>query len=175
MRFLALFVLAFLLLVVQGAVAVVFPLGAWAPNLLLPFVLYLGVSPDIPLVRGALLAFLAGYLLDIFSGFGLSLSAFVLLSTYLASRGSGLSLFLRGPFFQIGLTFAIEILAGGMTLALQAIFEPPPPFAADTVPHTVRTLAAGAAITALVSPLLYAGMARLDSALVRRREEGGAT
>lgn len=175
MRSVSYLLFGFLLLVVQAAVGILVPSGAWAPNLLLPFAIYLGVLPDMHVVRGAVVAFLLGYLLDSFSGHGLGLHTFVMVATFLISRGAGLNLFMRGALFQVGLTFVFELLAGGAILALRAIFERPAPFPANAVAYTVTTLSAGAASTALLSPLVYGGLLRLDSLWTRRREEGAPT
>ncbi len=175
MRNAAFVALGFALLVFQAAIGALTPLGAWAPNLILPIVLYLGVTPDVHLVRGASLAFVLGYLLDSFCGSPMGLSTFVMVALLLVARGAGLNLFMRGLFFQILLTFGFAVLAGGAVLALRAIFEPPAPFPTGTVVETVYSLLAGAGVTALVSPLLFFGVRRMDALVTRRREEAAAT
>jgi rod shape-determining protein MreD len=172
MRNAAYIALGFFLLVIQAAVGVQLPLHAWAPNLLLPIVIYLGVAPDVHVVRGAALSFVLGYLLDSFCGAPMGLQTFVLVATFLVSRGAGLNLFMRGPLFQIALTFVAAALAGGTILALRAIFEPPMPFSAGGPLETGLSLGAGALATALVSPLLFLGVRRMDALLSRRRDEG---
>jgi rod shape-determining protein MreD len=175
MRNVAFILLGFTLLVVQGAVGAMLPLGAWAPNPILPIVLYLGVTHDVHVVRGAALSFVLGYLLDNFCGSPMGLSTFVMVATFLVSRGSGLSIFMRGPFFQIVVMFAIGVLAGVSVLALRAIFEPPAPFPIGTIAGTIWALAAGSAVTAVIAPLLFFGVRRLDGLVTRRREEAAAT
>ena len=167
--------LGFLLLVQQAAIGVMVPLDEWAPNLLLPIVIYLGVAHDVHIVRGVSLAFVLGYLLDSFCGSPMGLQTFVMVATFLVARGAGLNLFMRGPLFQIALTFVFGVLAGGSILALRAIFEPPAPFPTGTVSDTVIALTAGAAITALLSPLVFLTVRRLDALVTRRREEAAAT
>ena len=81
---------------------------------------------------------------------------------------------MRGPLFQIVLTFAFGVLAGGAVLALRAIFEPPAPFPIGSVSDTVLSLTEGAAATALLSPLVFMGVRRLDALVSRRREEATA-
>ena len=171
MRNVAFVVLGFALLVAQGAVGVLAPLEEWAPNLLLPIVLYLGVTQDVHLVRGAAIAFVLGYMLDSYCGSPIGLSTFVLVATFLIARGARLNLFMRGPFFQIALTFAFAVLAGGSILALRAIFEPRAPFPLESVSGTVITLVAGAAVTAVSSPVLFALIRTLDGVVTRKREE----
>ena len=166
----------FLLLVLQSALGILFPVTGWSPNLLLPLAIYLGVIPSVSLVRGALLAFAAGYLLDLFSGNGFGLMTLILLASFLISRVSGLNLFMRGPLFQVGLTFVFATLAGGAALSLQAIFGGAQlAFGWDGDAWlTARTVSAGAALTAVFSPFLYGGARRMDFALQPRRTGGGA-
>lgn len=171
MRNAAFVLLGFFVLVFQAAIGALLPLDAWAPNLVLPIVLYLGVTHDVHIVRGASLAFILGYLLDSFCGSPMGLSTFVMVATFMVARGAGLNLFMRGLLFQVVLTFAFGVLAGGAVLALRAIFEPPAPFPVGTVLDTVFSLTAGAAVTAVLSPLLFLGVRRLDALVTRRREE----
>lgn len=171
MRNVAFVALAFLLLVTQGAVGVLVPLNEWAPNLLLPIVIYLGVAHDVHIVRGAALAFVLGYLLDEFCGSPMGLSTFVMVATFLVARGAGLNLFMRGPLLQIAMTFVFAVLAGGSILALRAIFEPPAPFPIGSVSETLISLAAGAAVTAVLSPVLFFLIRRVEGLVTRRREE----
>ena len=171
MRNLAFVAFGFGLLVAQAALGALLPLADWAPNLVLPVVIYLGVAPDVHVVRGAALAFVLGYLLDSFCGSPMGLQTFVMVATFLVARGAGLSLFMRGPAFQIAMTFVFAVLAGGSILALRAIFEPPAPFPVGSVSTTVLSLSAGAAVTAVLAPLLFGAVRRLDGLVTRRRDE----
>ena len=167
----ALFIgIGFAILVLQGAFGVLFPLGRWAPNLLLPIVIYLGVAQDVQVVRGAALAFVLGYLLDSFCGSPMGLNTFVMVAVYLIARGAGLNLFMRGPLLQIALTFVFALLAGGSILALRAIFEEPPPFPLDSVLPTFTTMLASAFVTAMTSPFVFLLVRRTDALLSKRPE-----
>ena len=64
MRNAAFVLLGFTLLIAQAALGVLLPLDDWAPNLLLPIVIYLGVANDVHVVRGASLAFVLGYSIE---------------------------------------------------------------------------------------------------------------
>jgi rod shape-determining protein MreD len=174
LRNLALIGLGFLLLVAQAALSTLVSAHTLAPNLLLPVVIYLGVSHDVHIVRGAAISFVLGYLLDSFCGSPMGLMTFVLVATFVLSRAAGLRLFLRGPLFQVALTFVISVLAGGTILALRAIFEKPAPFPVGTPFDTVVTLLGPAATTALVSPLVFASVRRVEGLVARRREERAA-
>jgi rod shape-determining protein MreD len=167
--------LGFTLLTLQGTAGAMVALDEWTPNLVLPIVLYLGVTHDVHVVRGAALSFALGYLLDSFCGSPMGLFTFVMVATFLVARGAGLNLFMRGPFFQIALTFAFGIMTGGAVLALRAIFEPPAPFPIASVANTAGPLIAGAVVTAVLSPLVFFGVRRLDALVTRRREEAAPT
>jgi rod shape-determining protein MreD len=158
------------LLVLQSVLVDLVSLHPFAPNLVLPIVLFLGVSPDVPLVRGALLAFTLGYVLDVFSGNRMSLETFVCVATFMAARGAGLRLFLRSPSYQMALTFVVSLLAGGTTLALRAIFSTPAPFPIGGALPTVLLLGASATATALCAPFVFAIVQRIELRLGRRRE-----
>lgn len=175
MRNAAFVVLGFFLLVTQAAIGALVPSNAWAPNLVLPIVLYLGVTPDVYIVRGAALSFVLGYMLDSFCGSPMGLFTFVMVAMFMAARGTGLNLFMRGALFQIVLTFGFAVLAGGAVLALRAIFEPPAPFPTGTVMETVYSLLAGALVTGVVAPVLFFGVRRMDALVTRRREEAAAS
>lgn len=162
--------LGFGLLVLQSAAATVLSLHVLAPNLLLPIVIFLGVSPDVHIVRGAVISFVLGYLLDAFCGNLMSLQTFVLVATFMVARGAGLRLFLRGPLFQILLTFLVGMLAGGTILALRAIFESLSPFPASIWP-TATSLVGASLLTALAAPLVFLAVRRIDTLVLRRREE----
>lgn len=172
MRHVALLLLGFVLLVVQSTVATVVPAHVFAPNLLLPIAIYLGVSHDVWIVRGALLAFSFGALLDAFSGNPVfSLQTFAMVATFVVSRFAGLRFFLRGAVFQVILTFIVTLLAGGTILALRTIFEKPPPFPAGTAGETIGSLLAPALSTAIVAPLVFMAVRRADAVSTRKREQ----
>lgn len=175
MRTIAFVLLGFVLLVVQAAVGVLLPLHEFAPNLLLPIVIYLGVAGDLHIVRGASLAFVLGYLLDAFCGSPMGLQTFVMVATFLIARGAGLNLFMRGPLLQAIITFGFGVVAGGSILALRAIFEPPAPFPLGSVTDTVLALLTGAGVTGALAPALFFIVQRLDGLVTRRREEVRAT
>lgn len=172
MRNAAILFFGFALLVFQATATTLVPIHPFTPNLLLPVVIYLGVSQDVELVRGAALSFVLGYLLDSFGGSPMGLHTFVLVAIFLLARGAGFSLFARGPLFQVGLTFAVGLLSGGTILALRAIFEKRPPFPAEGAWHATKSLFAPAVITAIAAPLVFMAVRRIDSLVARRPSEG---
>lgn len=174
LRSLAIVALGFVLLLLQSMVGSVVSLHPFSPHLLLPIVLYVGVAPDVHLVRGAIVSFVLGYLLDLFTGNLMSLQTFICVATYVLARGAGLRLLLRGPGFQIALTFVVALLAAGTSVALRAIFSVAAPFPAGSAADTAVALTAPAISTALLSPFVFAAVQRVDQDFGRRREESAA-
>jgi rod shape-determining protein MreD len=175
LRSTALVAFGFGLLIVQSTLATVLPIGPFAPSLLLPMVIFLGVSPDVHVVRGVVISFVLGYLLDLLSGNPMSLSTFVLVATFLVARGAGVRLFLRGPAFQIALTFLATLVAGGAAMTLRAVFEKPPPFPVTTDFRVARELFGLAVATAIMAPLVFALVRRIDAMSTTRRDDTGAS
>jgi len=151
------------------------------------------------LLRGAAISFVLGYLLDMFCGSPMGLSTFALVATFMAARGAGIRLFLRGALFQVALVFFAAMVAGGTALALRAIFSPPEAFPLEmpaiglagdvialvtssdeasaprigSVVSTAITLVASAIATALCAPPIFAVVRRIDAMRARRRETEG--
>lgn len=173
-RDLALLALGYVLLVLQTTVLAPVFVPPFTPNLLLPLVVFLGVVQDLPIARGALMAFLLGYLTDLFAGSSMSVQTFLFVALFLLARGAGLRLFLRNPGFQFMLTFVLALLLAAATLSLRAIFGKPPAFASGGALGAARGLVVPAATTALVAPLVFPAIQRLWTALGRRREEAAA-
>ena len=167
--------LGFGLLVLQAVASTVVSVHALAPNLLLPVVIFLGVTHEVHIVRGAAISFVLGYLFDSFCGSPMGLMTFVLVAMFVLSRFAGIRFFLRGPLFQVGLTFGVSLIAGGTVIALRAIFERPAPFPAGTVGEGILSLVVPAVTTAVVSPLVFLAVRRVEAVSVRRREERAAT
>ena len=168
---LALIVVGFFLLAIQSSLVSAFSLPWLAPNLVLPIVIMLGVSQEVHIVRGATVSFVLGFLLDGFCGNLMSLQTFVLVATFMLARGAGLRLFLRGPAFQVALTFLVAILNGGAILALRAIFAAPPNVPLNDLWPLVGTLLGSATTTAVLTPVIFRGVNALDALIRRRRED----
>lgn len=169
----AMIALGFVLLTVQSTMSAVLPLRFFVPNLVLPIVIFLGVSPDVEVARGAGIAFALGYLFDLYSGNRMGISTFVMVLTFMTLRGAGFRLFLRGPQFQIPLTFVVCMLAGGAELTIRAVFEPRLPVRVDAAGANASHLAASALVTALAAPLLFLAAQRVESLMAtNRRDEG---
>lgn len=162
----------FVLLVIESALSTLYPIYRFAPNVVLPIVIYLGVSAEVYVVRGALISFFFGWLLDSFCGSPMGLQTFVLTASFLVARSAGLRLFPQGPVFQILLTFLMAVAFGATVLALRAIFEQPElPRLREVARETFTTLMQSAATTAALSPLIFAGTRRIMTLSSMKREE----
>ena len=160
----------FVLLLLQSALTVVAPMFPFVPNLVLPAVLFLGVSQDVHITRGAAIAFGLGYLLDLFCGNLMSLHTFLCVATFLLARGMGLRLVLRAPGYQAAAGLFVAILYGGASLTLRTVFGRSVPFPAGGYIETLWALVPQAIATAVVAPLVFFVVTRLEGASVKRQE-----
>lgn len=199
MRNLALIVFAFLLLVVQSALAAHISPHPWIPNLMLPIVIYLGVQQSVHLLRGAVLAFLFGFFTDEFAGSAIGLFTFLNVALFMVARGAGIRLFLRGTLFQVGLVFITSLIVSGTVLALRAIFSRAEPFALEmpltgwsatvyesfggdpessrlgNIVGTTTTVLGSSIATALLAPPIFSIVRSIDEIRTRRREAADMT
>ena len=160
------------LLVLEAALSTLIPMHAFAPNLILPIAIYLGVSPEVQIARGASICFVLGYLLDSFCGSPMGLQTFVLTASFMVARGAGLRLFPQGLGFQMLLTFLMAIAYGATVLALRAIFEQPQvPMLGESTSVRAFFRVESPIATALVSPLVAAGTRRMLAIGSKKREE----
>jgi len=163
------------LLVLQSMISVEIPLHPWAPNLLLPIVVYYGLLQEVNVVRGMAIAFASGYLLDLFGGSPMSLYTFVQCASFLVSRALGLRLFLRNVAFQASFAFVASLAAQGAEHALRALFEKAAPFTIDDSKLIASSMAASATTTAIFAPIVFAIIARIESSDVQRRDDGSVS
>ena len=171
MRSVVLVLLGFGLLVVETAFATLVPMHSYAPNLLLPIAIFLGVAPEMPIARGATVCFVLGYLLDSFTGNLMGLQTLALVASFLVARGAGLRLFPQGPAFQILLTLVMAVATGVSTLALRGLFERA--FTFELLEYA-DTLIGSAVVTALFAPLVFALARRALGTPTTRAEERAA-
>lgn len=174
MIYIALIGLGFVLLVLQTAVATLVDYHTFTPHLLLPITIFLGVNQDIPIIRGAAVAFILGYFLDAFCGSPMGLQTFMLVATFMVARSAGIRLFLQGVLFQVILTFAIGLIAGGTLLALHAIFRTVSPFPAADYRYSARVLIQSSLVTALITPFVFKALQKIKGWLTQRTDEGPA-
>ena len=175
MRDALLLALGFLFLVVQTTVGNVLDFGLLMPNMLVPFVVYLGMAPDVQLGRGALLAFALGFLQDSFCGNAMGLWTFIGVATYLVARGAGWRVIMRGRVSQVLATGAATVVAGGTVLALRLIFrqgQSALPGAGNWDYQALCVVVPGLTTGAL-APWMFQLLRRVDT--FRRREDAMAT
>ncbi len=159
---------SFALLALQGMLHHIL-ISQWLyPSLVLPVVLYMSVG-EFSLARGASLAFVLGYLADAFLGLPMGLNTFCLVAIFLLARVLGLKLFLHGWVFQILLTFVASMVVGAMMLFLHALFEPAQ--SRPALAPAIAVVAAQGAMTALLSPLVFALVRKLPGAETPKPEE----
>ncbi|MDC3958329.1 hypothetical protein [Polyangium jinanense] len=140
------------------------------PSLLLPLVVFMGVH-EYSIARGAALAFLLGYLLDLFSAAPIGLFTFITVATFVVARAAGVRLAAQTLLTKVALAFAFALLEGVLIVVLTAIFG------TDTArPRALATLVAPHAIgTAIFAPLVFSLAERVHQATINvpRPGEGG--
>lgn len=176
MRSSAFLAAGFLLLMVQGelhhvlgalsrALAWISPsaLHGATPSLLLPLVVYLGVHES-SMIRGALLSFALGYLVDLHAGAPIGLFSFIFVVIWWLSRLAGVRLAAQRIWSQMLLAFGFCLVETAMVLTLLTVFghdaHRPLEIAAIAFPHALAT--------ALVAPFGFLLAARLQQGAARR-------
>jgi rod shape-determining protein MreD len=163
MRSLMLVGFGFLLLAAQTALATLVPMHSFAPNLMLPIALALGVSADVNLVRGAMVCFVLGYLLDAFCGSPLGLQTFVLVAAYMLARAAAVRLLPHGPMFIALFTLVMSVVNGLAVLALRALFEKKSEILTYDSARTLLVVLQSALATALVAPTIFGAVRRIET------------
>lgn len=120
------------------------------PSLILPLIVFLGVHEH-STSRGALLAFVLGYALDLFAVAPMWLLTFVSVATWWLARVAGVRLTAQTPLTRMSLAFGFALLQSGMLLILLAIFgddtKRPLEIGRTVLPHAIST--------ALFAPLVF--------------------
>jgi rod shape-determining protein MreD len=161
----------FSLLALQTALATLLPMHTFAPNMMLPIALALGAHPDVHLVRGALVCFVLGYLFDAFCGNPLGLQTFVLVATYMLARGAAVRLLPHGPMFIAMFSLLMSIVSGFSVLSLRALFEKKSEILTYELRGTLLVVLQSAIATALVAPLVFAGVRRIEARSPQKADE----
>lgn len=170
MHSLILVALGLLLLIVQAALSIWLPLDDYIPNLVLPIIVYLGMSSQISLAKGSALSFALGYLVDSACALPLGLQTLTTVSSFIIARNAGARLLPKGPLSLGLLTFLTALLSGAILLSLRAIFEPPPPFDSAATGNSLGTLLRHAFATALCGPLVVRALRPLERLQLRPGE-----
>jgi len=171
MSSLAVVAFAYLLLILETGLSTLMPLYGFAPNLMLPIAIFLGVSGEVHILRGALTSFVLGYLLDSFCGTGMSVQTLVLTATFMVARGAGLRLLPQGRAMHVLLCFVMALTFGATVFALRAIFEQSTDADfTEGAGTTLTSLLKSAAATALLSPVVFVATARVVAFAGFKRE-----
>lgn len=148
--------LIFLSIAVQTTALAGIPHQLAKPDLLLILIVFFALSST-PLA-GALLAFLSGYMMDIFSGsiFGihtLSKTAVFFLTILVKDR-----FYVKNPIFQVGIIFSLSIIEGFIIISILGLVSPVenllPSFFAFIIPKSLITGLVGPFFIALIKNVL---------------------
>ncbi|MGA7123517.1 MAG: rod shape-determining protein MreD [Polyangiaceae bacterium] len=124
--------------------------GRPIPALVLPLILFMGVH-EYSFARGAIVAFILGYVTDVLGIAPVGLYAFTYVATFVLARAAGVRLAAQTTWMQVLLVGAFAIVQSTMVLVLLAIFGRDP-----WVPRSLYPLALPHAIgTAAVAPLAF--------------------
>lgn len=126
------------------------PISGITPSLILPIIVFMGVH-EYSLARGAALACVLGYGLDLLAAAPVGLFTFVSVATFVLARAAGVRLAAQHIITQVPLAFVFSVLQSVMVLVLLAIFGRNPHGARDMIalvlPHAIGT--------ALFSPIVF--------------------
>jgi rod shape-determining protein MreD len=111
-----------LLIAFQGVLHQWLPISFFVPDLVIPFILYIGII-DFGAARGASLAFVLGYFMDANSGSPVGVHLFVVPATYLLYRFIHHKLLLSGTVFRIAMAFAATLTASLLVVGMRTLFE----------------------------------------------------
>ena len=136
----------------------------FSPYLGLPFVFALGTAPAAQVLRGAGTAFVIGYLYDLFTGSPLGLHTLVFVVGFLGAWLAGYLVSFRGVPFEMVLSFALTLLLGAFLEILRALTPGGMAWAGLTL---TLSLVGSASTTAIVAPLLFALVRRVDPTMER--------
>lgn len=127
------------------------------PNLVLPFVLYLGIHEP-SMARGALLSFGLGWAVDVFGGGPAFLFRFTLVAVWWLSRAASVRVSAQSTMTRIPLAFGASVVESVIVLALLAIFG-----ADNRRPMELSDIVLPRAIaTALCAPFVFSLAHRLS-------------
>jgi rod shape-determining protein MreD len=144
------------------------------PNLVLPLVIFVGVH-EASMTRGAFLAFVLGYAVDLQGSAPIGMFTFVFVALWWLAKIAGIRLTSQTLLTKVTLAFAFAVVEAMFVLVLLAIFgsdpQRPVEIAKRLVPHAVGT--------ALAAPLVFYLAERLHLGTLgsskTHERKGGAT
>jgi rod shape-determining protein MreD len=167
MRILTHIAVAFVLLVIVGAVWRVTPFEVVAPDVALLAALYLGVSIRSPLWEATVAVLAIGYVHDVLAGAPRGLGALVLGAVCILARVVTARLLVRGVVFISVLAFVATIAAAVLTLLVEVLFDAAvAPLGAELV-----AILGSAVLTALIAPAGFRLCRAVDARFARTQRE----
>jgi rod shape-determining protein MreD len=157
-----------LFLVLQTTLLSCSPIQRVRPDLLLIFTLYLAFL--FPPIFGGFLAFLMGYLMDLFSGNTLGFYTVSRPLVFLAAQFFKERFYLEGFSFQSLFAFIFSLLEGILVFVLMSAVRPLP--LGSLYPLFFHFLLPQSFFTGLVTPLLFFVFQKGSSLLFRQPEQG---
>jgi len=148
-RFFLLLVFGLVIFTLQTTLLLSLPIHRVRPDIVLIFTLYLGLS--FPPISGGLLAFLMGYLMDLFSGNTYGLYAFSRSLLFALAYLSRDRFYLEGILSQFLFVFVLALGEGLLLQLLLAALNPSPLY-----PLLLTVLLPQSLFTALITPPLFA-------------------
>jgi rod shape-determining protein MreD len=135
------------------------PISGMTPSLVLPLIVFMGVH-EYSLARGAALACVLGYGVDLLAAAPVGLFTFASVATFVLARAAGVRLAAQHVITQMPLALAFSVVQSAVVLVLLAIFGKNPHGPRDmlalVLPHAFAT--------ALVSPVVFALASRIHTA-----------
>ena len=169
MRSILLLSFALLVMVFESSVLAPTALKPLLTYPFIPMVLYLGMAPDVSMIRGASNSFALGVMMDSFSGHSLGAWTLVCMLLFVVARGAGWRVFMRGRSWQVVLSITAAAAAGVSMIAIRGVFRPAPPFVPFDLLSSLRAVCIPALATGAISPFILRLVRRIE--LFRRREE----
>ncbi len=154
-------------LILQTTLLSCSPIQRIRPDLLLIFTLYLAFL--FPPITGGILAFLMGYLMDLFSGNTLGFYTVSRPLVFLAAQFFKERFYLEGFSFQSLFAFVFSLLEGILILILMNAVQPVP--FRNLYPLFFRFLLPQSFLTGLATPLLFFVFQKGASLLFRQPDQ----
>lgn len=138
------------------------------PSLSFPIVLYLALH-DYNAAHGTILAFVIGYLTDIFAGSPMGLHTFTTVLVFLVARGAALRLFFQGWVFEVILVFLFAFASRILLLLLRALFDKD----FDSLLLHFNIVISRAGATAVTAPLIFIMTSWINKTFPKRQRKRG--
>jgi rod shape-determining protein MreD len=159
-RFIVFVLAAYVALIVTASAQALLPWRIPTPEVMLLIVLYLGLGGRGSASSFVTIALVMGYLADLFSGAPKGLHALTLAIAMLLSRAMSSRLLMTAAWHTIAIAFGATLVHSILVVALSAELYGDSPLAGlRVIPQTALT-------TALLAPLLFSWLRRLDRRLM---------